>query len=778
MLFKSKSKKMSISKLTKRTFSLVSALSLMITSASFPAVMAEGETESVVFPEATETITVSPGDSIQEALNNAGDNSDSEYTEVVLNSGTYQIDLPLRVYSNTIIQAEGATIERTYNNPNDKGTGIIRNVAKDGSFGLESKTGKYDLTKNVYINGGTWSGGDMSAVDTPTSTNIIFCHAENIYLLNAAFQNNYNGHLVEINAVKNCLIQNCSFDGLKKSNSAVSYMALQIDIAHSHSTCNRSDGEHLECPTHESIPDGYYPDDTACKDVRVLSNSFNTKDTGFGNFDSACGSDKTLTDGAGPLSNPGAPVYHENIDISYNTINNCSSVAIASRGHKNVTIKGNSITNCGEKGIIVKRSLGGTVTDNVLTDIGDMGILLFEKSTLPANNPNRNVTQLDSISNNTITRAGYHGIAIQDESSVANIDGNTVTDAKGHGISASGSSKVTASISKNNINNSTLNGIQIYESTSVNSITDNSISGAKNNGIIINNSSTVTGKILNNTVKDSTMYGLRVADGSNTGSIEKNNISGSGEDGINMWSKSSAASISQNTISGSKQNGIALSTNCKITGNIESNTVSNSGKNGIFVYGGSSAASVKSNKVSNSTSHGISVSTNSSVSEISSNSISGSKGNGISVGTKSKVNKISGNTFSNNTANCKVSKDSQVAQNDAASTVKKSTPKTTKAKKPTVKKVKSLKVKAKKKKTVNVSWKKLSGVNGYIVEYSLKRTFKNVKTKKIKKNAKKCTIKKLKSKKKYFFRIKAYKNYGSGKVSYGAYSTIKKVKVK
>lgn len=750
----------------------------MVTSASFPSVMAEGETVSVIIPETTEVITISPGDSIQEALNNAIDNSDSAYTKVVLNSGTYQIDLPLRVYSNTIIQAEGATIERTYNNPNDKGTGIIRNVAKDGSFGLESKTGKYDLTKNVYINGGTWSGGDMSAVDTPTSTNIIFCHAENIYLLNAAFQNNYNGHLVEINAVKNCLIQNCSFDGLKKSNSNVSYVALQIDIAHSHSTCNRSDGEHVECPTHESIPEGYYPDDTACRDIRVLSNSFNTKNTGFGNFDSACGSDKTLTDGAGPLNNPGAPVYHENIDISYNTINNCSSVAIASRGHKNVTIKGNKINNCSDKGIIIKRSLGGTVTDNVLTDIDDMGILLFEKSTLPANNQNRNVTQLDSISNNTITRAGYHGIAIQDESSVANIDGNTVTDAKGHGISASGSSKVTASIAKNTINNPSLNGIQIYESTSVNLISDNSISDAKNNGIIINKNSSVIRNISNNTIKNSSLQGIRIADNSKANTIDQNTISNSGEHGISLWSNASAVSVSKNTVSGSKQNGIVLSTNCKITGNIEGNTVSNSGKNGIFIYGGSSAASVKSNKVSNSTSHGISVSTNSSVSEISSNSISGSKGNGISVGTKSKVNKISGNTFSNNAANCKVSKDSQVAQNDAVSTVKKSTPKTNKVTKPTVKKVKSLKVKSKKKKTVNVSWKKLSGVNGYIVEYSLKRTFKNVKTKKIKKNAKKCTIKKLKSKKKYFFRIKAYKNYDAGKVAYGAYSTIKKVKVK
>lgn len=765
---------MNISKSTQRTLSLVSALSIMIASASFPSVMADDKTESVVFPEATETITVSEGDSIQEALNKASDNTDSEYTEVVLSAGeTYYIDLPLKVYSNTIIQAEGAVVERTYNNPADHGPGLLRNVGKDGTSGKESKTGKYDLTKNVYLNGGIWSGGALPDGVIKSSTNIIFCHAENIYLLNAEFKNNFDSHLVEFNAVSNALVQNCSFDGLKKTHSSDSYVALQIDIAHSYDTCNRSDGEHAECPTHDSIPVGYYPDDTACKNIRVLSNFFNTKKTEFGNFDSACGSNKTLTDGAGPVNNPGAPVYHENINISYNTINDCSYVAIASRGHKNVTIKGNIITNCGDKGIIVKRCLGGTVTDNVLTDIGNMGILLFGKSTLAANDPNRNITQLDSISNNTITRAGYHGIAVQDESSISKIDGNSITDVQGHGISASGNSKITASLEKNTINSSSLNGINIYDGTTVNAIADNNISGSKNSGIIINKNSTVTGAITKNIVKNSSHQGIRVADGSTANTVEQNTVSDSGENGINLWGNSSAASISKNTISGSKQNGIVLSINCKTSGNIESNNISNSGKNGIFIYSGSSSALIRNNKISFSTSNGIGISTNSSVLEISGNNISGSKGNGISVNSKSTVNKISGNIFSNNNANCKVSKDSQVAQNDAVTN--------TKPAKPTVKKAKILKVKSKKKKTATVTIKKLKKIDGYYLEYSLKKNFKKVKIKKINKNTKKCTVKKLRSNKKYFFRIRAYKKYtvnGVSKTAYGAYSAVKKVKVK
>ena len=774
----SKIEKMKNFNTTKRTLSLMSALSLVITSASFTYVSAESNTENVIFPEAAETITVAPENSIQAALDKAKDNTDSEYTEVVLSGGTYSIDLPLKIYSNTIIQAEGATIERTYNQ-SDKGTGLIRNVAKDGTYGYESKSGKYDLTKNVYINGGTWSGGAMP--DTVvSSTNIIFCHADNINLINAKFINAYEAHLMELNAVSNSLIQNCTFDGLKKSNNSVSYMALQLDIAHSYETCKRGDGEHIECPDHDSIPTGYYPDDTACKNIKILSNSFGTTETGFNHFDSACGSDKTLTDGAGPNDNPGAPVYHENINISYNTISNCSSVALASRGHKNVTIKGNKITNSGDKGIIIKRSLGGTVEDNVLTDIGDTGILLFEKSTLPTGNANRNVTKLDSISGNTVTKAEYHGIAIQDESSVADIDGNTIKDAKGHGISVSGSSKITSGIENNTIDNAEQNGINIYDSSSVNTITNNSISNAKNSGIIINKGSSVTGKTSKNIIKNPSLQGIRIADNSRANSIEQNTISGSGENGISLWSNASAASIAQNTVSGSKQNGIVLSTGCKVSGNIEGNTITNSGKNGIFVYSGSSAALIKNNKISNTTSHGIAISTSSGISEITGNSISGSKGNGITVNGKSKVNKIAGNSFSNNSTNCKVSKDSQVAQNDNASSSSKKT-KTAKSTKPKVKKVNSFKVKSKKKKTATASWKKLSGIDGYYMEYSLKKNFKSLKTKKIKKKAKNCTIKKLKSKKRYFFRIRAYKKYtvgGKSKTACGPYSAVKKLKIK
>lgn len=89
-------------------------------------------------------------------------------------------------------------------------------------------------------------------------------------------------------------------------------------------------------------------------------------------------------------------------------------------------------------------------------------------------------------------------------------------------------------------------------------------------------------------------------------------------------------------------------------------------------------------------------------------------------------------------------------------------------------------VKSKKKKQLAVSWKKLStkqNITGYQVSYSTKKNFKSAKTVKVKKASKACTLKKLKSKKKYYVRIRAYKKVGKSYL-YGAWSKAKSTKVK
>ncbi|MCR5624894.1 MAG: fibronectin type III domain-containing protein [Lachnospiraceae bacterium] len=72
------------------------------------------------------------------------------------------------------------------------------------------------------------------------------------------------------------------------------------------------------------------------------------------------------------------------------------------------------------------------------------------------------------------------------------------------------------------------------------------------------------------------------------------------------------------------------------------------------------------------------------------------------------------------------------------------------------------KIKAKKKKQLIVKWKKLEGISYYQIDYSKKKKFKSYKRKSYKADKKKCTIKKLKSKKKYYIRIRAVNEYPDG----------------
>ncbi len=82
-------------------------------------------------------------------------------------------------------------------------------------------------------------------------------------------------------------------------------------------------------------------------------------------------------------------------------------------------------------------------------------------------------------------------------------------------------------------------------------------------------------------------------------------------------------------------------------------------------------------------------------------------------------------------------------------------------------------------KQLTASWKKVSGVTGYEVQCSTSKKFtkKTTKTVTVKKaKSKKTTVKNLKKGKRYYVRVRAYKTV-SGKKIYGAWSTVKSIKV-
>ena len=80
---------------------------------------------------------------------------------------------------------------------------------------------------------------------------------------------------------------------------------------------------------------------------------------------------------------------------------------------------------------------------------------------------------------------------------------------------------------------------------------------------------------------------------------------------------------------------------------------------------------------------------------------------------------------------------------------------------------------------ITVKWKKKSGITGYQIQYSsdkkLKKNNKSVTV--TKQKTTKATVKKLKSKKKYYVRVRTYKTV-NGKKIYSSWSKVKSVKTK
>lgn len=109
-------------------------------------------------------------------------------------------------------------------------------------------------------------------------------------------------------------------------------------------------------------------------------------------------------------------------------------------------------------------------------------------------------------------------------------------------------------------------------------------------------------------------------------------------------------------------------------------------------------------------------------------------------------------------------------------TTKPSTTKNTKTVKPKKTSIKKL---SKGKKKFTVTWAKVSGVKGYQIQYSSDKKFKknNKSVTVTKQNTTKATVKKLKSKKKYYVRVRTYKTV-NGKKIYSSWSKVKSVKTK
>ena len=127
--------------------------------------------------------------------------------------GTYLITSNVVFYSNQhLVFEKGAKLLQG---------AAINNLMMNHST---SEIGGYNATTNVIIEGATFDGGEY------TENNTLFgiCHSKNITIRNCSFINAYGTwHNIEINSSKNVLIDNCYFEGSRKTGA--SGEMIQID---------------------------------------------------------------------------------------------------------------------------------------------------------------------------------------------------------------------------------------------------------------------------------------------------------------------------------------------------------------------------------------------------------------------------------------------------------------------------------------------------------------------------------------------------------------------
>ena len=466
---------------------------------------------------------------IQSALDTARCGaSENNIYRVTVEPGSYDLTRALHIYSNTILSLGGVTLNR---NPE-----ATANMLRTGDYDSENSgaTG-YDAHTNILIEGGIFDGGGTS------NTMIKVAHAKDFTMKGVTFQNEHNGHMMEIAGVDGFNVLECTFRDQYMDADEVGYEAIQLDILKS--------GHIVQCRS-EAL---------TMKNIRIENCDFTNCPRGIGTHTAI-------------LNAP-----FDGVKIRNNTFTDMTSAAIQGMNWKNVEISGNVIDGT-PRGIAIYSMFDGgqgMYPASVLADEGNTSTDISEDYIRPTDS---NIL----ISDNTIKNCGtvkdiyapyqYAGISVigkviskkysafEDGSGALpkgdyyltgiRIFGNTI-DCRGYGIQLSDASCVDMGnnlirCSANEFDKVKYHGIAMTDDSVVKTISGCDIEGSLNSGIY--------------------------ADDSWIGTISDCRVANSGADAIQLNNSSSAQAVKNNYISGTKDCGVAAMSKSKIS-NVSGNTI-------------------------------------------------------------------------------------------------------------------------------------------------------------------------------------------------------------
>ena len=453
--------------------------------------------------------------------------SESNVYRVTVEPGTYDLTRALHIYSNTVLQLDGVTLNR---NPE-----ATANMLRTGDYdsASEGATG-YDAHSNIVVQGGVFDGGGTA------NTMIKVAHARDFVMKNITFQNEHNGHIMEIAGVDGFTVKGCSFKDHYMDVGEVGYESIQLDI----------------------LKEGHI---VQCRSEALTMKNILIEDCLFENCPRGVGTHTAILN---------APF--DGVVIRNNTFRNMGSAAIQGMNWKNCEISGNTIDNT-PRGISIYSMFDGgqgVYPASVLANEGNTSSDISESYIRPTNS--RIV-----IADNTITHCGtvkdvyapYECAAISMIGKVVDrytvfedgsgglpkgdyyitgvtISGNNI-DTKGYGIRLSDISSVEMSNNRircaaNQFDKVKYHGISLGEDTIVKTMKDCDIEGCVNSGIYVDESQ--VGTISDCRVADTGADAIQFNNGSKGTDVVDNYVSGSEDCGIAAMSKSKISNISGNTI--------------------------------------------------------------------------------------------------------------------------------------------------------------------------------------------------------------------------------------
>ncbi|MFU0790800.1 right-handed parallel beta-helix repeat-containing protein [Virgibacillus proomii] len=442
--------------------------------------------------------------------------------QVYIPSGIYRLTEELVIFSNTTILADSnAHVVRDH-----PGYLLINGYKNTQSKFPPSKFTRYNGNGNISIYGGIWNG---NGINQKSKASIFhFGHGCNLRIEKATFLDVANSHHIEFNASKDIYITECKFLG--HVGESTLNESIQLDLSKRGVTILGKD------------------DETPCKNVWIKNCFFSdSKTEGSNHIPRAIGS-HTATIG----------VYHQNINIENNVVENSLSFAFRAYAWKNVSITNNKLINCGA-GINWRTNMVGNSMDSHTED--EDGFQTGKSQ----------IVENGVISGNIVEGGMNNGRAIE-------IYGENTGKAKGLTVTGN----VITLIPSRSINDAIL-----LNYTQESTVTGNRVYGAKKSGIACRNvwSVIVTGNVIDYVEGQ----GIEVSGESAYSTISNNNIKKTGKNGIYV-TKVDTCTITGNTIGGvNGKKDTSLYAHIRLTNNVRrisitGNTCRNLGSNYVATF--------------------------------------------------------------------------------------------------------------------------------------------------------------------------------------------------